>query len=666
MEIGEMIVKLRKERGLTQEQLAENLYVSRQAVSKWETGAAQPDLDNIRALSRFFGVSTDLFLQPPAIEDESFTDNVQAEEERGEEEAEKPSRFSRPTRIGVFVILAVTVCWVAGWAALPYLLRRYGMLPLYSWLPSLLAAAGVLVGGGVSAFLCLRKRRYRRGILGVAAVSLLCAAVSVAMWVFDTKEAQSYQEYLTFAPGGKELVLLRQDPDSGTTSLYRRRMPFLVKKSSDLPYPMEGAPKLDWMTDDVCTVTYMGKEDGAVHQYVATFGDRGPGSYYYVQTALLGNWSGAEEGTEDWSIRVTDGNNGGVSLQVGDQLEEFYAYEDCVQFGTTALVLCRGGLPRWTLTLNTDCTIDGMSNLVAPGGTVLLTQVSMQDTPSYVFRCDDDGKKQEEIKDQEILDTPKKRQEQELVSSIRRLAERKYITQDEVPDGAGLITEPSEDIPWMLFLAFVETDDSVMGANGVDAWIRWDAVQLVAGDTSDGCWKITRTNVFTSPGNQGAAPSSEQSQSSFYLRLVRTAGGDYMYVSSNDDLSFGLPQADAEVIDLSDNDAFHRFSPADYSGENWKYMNVDRLSPEEAAQWLYENQFADQYPDAAPLQNNARAGYVMDDAGTYLLYDGIWEEDGRWVYRFWLYQADSPSIAEWDGQVRTIGFYDVDFSAYEK
>ncbi len=64
MTIGQIIVKLRKDMGLTQGQLAEKLYVSRQAVSKWENGTALPGLDNIRALSEFFGVPTDMFLRP--------------------------------------------------------------------------------------------------------------------------------------------------------------------------------------------------------------------------------------------------------------------------------------------------------------------------------------------------------------------------------------------------------------------------------------------------------------------------------------------------------------------------------------------------------------------------------------------------------------------------
>lgn len=59
MTLGEKIVGLRKERGLSQEKLAEILNVSRQTISKWESDQVLPDLNNIVALSKTFQVTTD-------------------------------------------------------------------------------------------------------------------------------------------------------------------------------------------------------------------------------------------------------------------------------------------------------------------------------------------------------------------------------------------------------------------------------------------------------------------------------------------------------------------------------------------------------------------------------------------------------------------------------
>nr|WP_300679422.1 helix-turn-helix transcriptional regulator [uncultured Acetatifactor sp.] len=57
MSLSEKILDLRKQQGMSQENLAEKLGVSRQAVSRWEVGSALPDASNIRQLSRLFGVT---------------------------------------------------------------------------------------------------------------------------------------------------------------------------------------------------------------------------------------------------------------------------------------------------------------------------------------------------------------------------------------------------------------------------------------------------------------------------------------------------------------------------------------------------------------------------------------------------------------------------------
>jgi len=62
MELHEKIQELRKERGLTQEELAEALYVSRTAISKWELGRGYPSIDSLKAIAEFYSVSIDELL----------------------------------------------------------------------------------------------------------------------------------------------------------------------------------------------------------------------------------------------------------------------------------------------------------------------------------------------------------------------------------------------------------------------------------------------------------------------------------------------------------------------------------------------------------------------------------------------------------------------------
>lgn len=62
MEFNEKLQELRKKRGLTQEELAQALYVSRTAISKWESGRGYPNLDSLKGISKFFGVTVDELL----------------------------------------------------------------------------------------------------------------------------------------------------------------------------------------------------------------------------------------------------------------------------------------------------------------------------------------------------------------------------------------------------------------------------------------------------------------------------------------------------------------------------------------------------------------------------------------------------------------------------
>ena len=67
MELHEKLQELRKARGLTQEELAEALFVSRTAISKWESGRGYPNIDSLKALADFFSVTVDELLSGEKI-----------------------------------------------------------------------------------------------------------------------------------------------------------------------------------------------------------------------------------------------------------------------------------------------------------------------------------------------------------------------------------------------------------------------------------------------------------------------------------------------------------------------------------------------------------------------------------------------------------------------
>ncbi len=102
--LPEKLTTLRKEKGLSQNELAEMLYVTRQAVSRWETGEAAPSVDNLIALRDLYGVSVDYLLFDEWEEGEPGTP-------AGPVKAVSPPAPGRPIRSGIVpaLLTALTV-----------------------------------------------------------------------------------------------------------------------------------------------------------------------------------------------------------------------------------------------------------------------------------------------------------------------------------------------------------------------------------------------------------------------------------------------------------------------------------------------------------------------------------------------------------------------------
>lgn len=67
MEFNEKLQELRRQKGMTQEELAGKLYVSRTAISKWESGRGYPNIESLKAIARLFSVTVDDLLSSAEI-----------------------------------------------------------------------------------------------------------------------------------------------------------------------------------------------------------------------------------------------------------------------------------------------------------------------------------------------------------------------------------------------------------------------------------------------------------------------------------------------------------------------------------------------------------------------------------------------------------------------
>ena len=102
MSLGERLTKLRKEKGLSQEEVADKLNVTRQTISKWETDTSTPDFDKIVPLCRLYNLTTD----------ELLTGNSKCEEPNSElSEEEKKRKKIGGLTFSIFLYF-VAVAWI--------------------------------------------------------------------------------------------------------------------------------------------------------------------------------------------------------------------------------------------------------------------------------------------------------------------------------------------------------------------------------------------------------------------------------------------------------------------------------------------------------------------------------------------------------------------------
>lgn len=106
MEISEKILQLRKANHMTQEELAEKLDVSRQSVSKWESGQSVPDIDKLVSLSQIFQVTTDSLLKPSELDELSIKTEVLEKQQRelaNEQKRRQDRQFIILSSVGIYL-----------------------------------------------------------------------------------------------------------------------------------------------------------------------------------------------------------------------------------------------------------------------------------------------------------------------------------------------------------------------------------------------------------------------------------------------------------------------------------------------------------------------------------------------------------------------------------
>ena len=170
MIFADKLIALRKQYGLSQEQLAEKLNVSRQSVSKWEGAQSIPDINKIIQLSQIFGVSTDYLLKDELEnEKDEYIETGEKSEELKYVSMEDANEFLNITQsIATYISIGVLICILA---------------------PIPLIVLAVLSEAGTLSF-----SEEQTAMVGVS-VLLAMIAVAVALFIISGMKANKYEYY---------------------------------------------------------------------------------------------------------------------------------------------------------------------------------------------------------------------------------------------------------------------------------------------------------------------------------------------------------------------------------------------------------------------------------------------------------------------------------------
>jgi len=185
---GEIIKKLRTDKGLTQDELAEKIYVTRTAISKWESGRGFPNIESLKAISKYFSVSLDELLSGEEILAIAENDNKQKE---------------RTLRDLIFGLLD---CGMALFLFLPFfgqkadgVIREVSLLALYdiqTYLKTVyIAFVGIMIVLGIMT-LALQNCHQRLWTQSKSVLSLSLSAGGVCLFIISQ---QPYAAVFVFA-----------------------------------------------------------------------------------------------------------------------------------------------------------------------------------------------------------------------------------------------------------------------------------------------------------------------------------------------------------------------------------------------------------------------------------------------------------------------------------
>lgn len=387
---------------------------------------------------------------------------------------------------------------------------------------------------------------YKKKIVLILTLTISSGIIAYCAAMF----VQIEQQIISFAPNGSAVLVLKEDSKTHQMTIYRNQKLWFVQKKEQFPYPVGERIDYQWLTNDICAITYESLEDKKLHQYVATYGNRGNRiGLDDVAQAIEGIWVLDDKNETGWTITAKSGvievTNGSYTRQ--------YQPKDIVQFGGIAIVLCNNDLPEWTLSLDTNCKIDN-SDYLTPGATISLTSVATGKPQSKKF-----------INTHRSTTAPTAeltlRENGLVIINEMEVIFSKTPTLREYNSSPMMVKIEEKSMnPIVIAKLINEEDDRQYAINGIDKDVQIESIQVKAGDIFEFLIEIKTKETSINP----VTKESEISNFTKQYRIRKADIDAYLgaRIMFDTDGRIKLKTVEQNPIDTSTNQEYHYYIPA--------------------------------------------------------------------------------------------------------
>lgn len=378
---GNFIKELRREKNLTQKELAKKINITDKAISKWERGLSFPDITMLNILSKEFNVSIEELLNGERIKSEN---NVEIDIEKAVKEAldkannkeeKRKAKVKKAIKITKIVSIIIFIISIILQGAYIYLSYKYSFEYI---IDSLFYVVNEIILISIFLILLFTLKNKKLKILTISIFIIISLINFIFMGIYGFKN----KTYISYSNNLKYQFIVKQNKETNEIKIYKNPIVLFARQMQNLVEPANDV-KVQWISRDIFSITYKNNDD-KLKEYVVTLDENNfKSSYRPFDEALIGDWQNVNYSNKATRLYVDSKN---IRVILNDDVYTF-KIEDSVSVREEAIILYANEVPKFIVALDQNAELDETTGIIKDGGTIIISEISTDKTKKEELYC---------------------------------------------------------------------------------------------------------------------------------------------------------------------------------------------------------------------------------------------------------------------------------------